>query len=94
MKELSNFGFYSIDQGNFYRTLRKLEKDALITSEWETSDEGPARRVYSITNLGEEYLNLWANSMEKTQEMLNSFMKIYSSFFKQLSINNKEDNNE
>lgn len=68
-----SFGFTSVDQGNVYRTLRQLEKDNLITSQWDTSAEGPARRIYSLTDAGEQYLSMWANSLEQYQNMLDSF---------------------
>ena len=35
---LMDIGFSSVDQGNVYRTLRKLEKENLISSTWDTSD--------------------------------------------------------
>ena len=40
---LMDIGFSSVDQGNVYRTLRKLEKENLISSTWDTSDGGPAK---------------------------------------------------
>ena len=39
---LMDIGFSSVDQGNVYRTLRKL-KENLISSTWDTSDGGPAK---------------------------------------------------
>jgi hypothetical protein len=50
------FGFEQISAGTLYRTLRQTEKEGLCKSEWETSESGPARRMYSITEAGEEYL--------------------------------------
>ena len=57
IQELTQFGFSSIDQGNVYRTLRKLEKENMIKSEWDISTGGPAKRIYSLTDAGEAYLN-------------------------------------
>lgn len=81
MQKLIHFGFHSIDQGNFYRILRQLEKDELVTSEWDTSSSGPAKRIYSITEAGEQYLQLWADSMGQYQKMLDQFFNLYSQFF-------------
>ena len=50
------FGFEQIRAGTLYRTLRRTEKEGLCKSEWDTSESGPARRMYSITEAGEEYL--------------------------------------
>jgi poly-beta-hydroxybutyrate-responsive repressor len=81
MQKLVQFGFHSLDQGNFYRILRQLEKDELVTSEWDTSSGGPAKRIYSLTNAGEQYLELWADSMGQYQKMLDQFFNMYSQFF-------------
>ena len=43
---LMDIGFSSVDQGNVYRTLRKLEKENLISSTWDTSDGGPAKNLF------------------------------------------------
>lgn len=91
IQQLIDFGFSSIDQGNVYRTLRQLEKDNLITSEWDTSSGGPAKRVYSITEAGEQYLKAWATSLEQYQSMLNQFFSIYTNMF--LPSNPKENDN-
>ncbi|WP_216830837.1 poly-beta-hydroxybutyrate-responsive repressor [Alkalihalobacterium elongatum] len=81
MQKLMQFGFQSVDQGNFYRVLRQLEKDELVTSEWDTSSSGPAKRIYSITSAGEQYLDIWANSLEQYQKILDQFFNLYSNFF-------------
>lgn len=90
IQQLANFGFSQIDQGNVYRTLRQLEKNDLVKSEWDTSSGGPAKRIYSITDAGEQYLDLWASSLEQYQMMLDSFFKIYSNMFMPLFPKDKE----
>lgn len=81
MQKLVQFGFQSIDQGNFYRILRQLEKDELVTSEWDTTTDGPAKRIYSITSEGIDYLQVWADSLGQYQKMLNQFFNMYTQFF-------------
>lgn len=81
IQQLAQFGFTSIDQGNVYRMLRQLEKDDLLKSEWDTTSGGPAKRIYSLTEAGEKYLDLWANSLEQYQAMLDSFFNMYSKIF-------------
>ncbi|MFB4158362.1 poly-beta-hydroxybutyrate-responsive repressor [Geomicrobium sp. JSM 1781026] len=78
IEQLSEFGMRSVDQGNVYRTLRQLEKDNMIKSEWDTSAGGPAKRIYSLTDAGEEYLSLWADSLEQYQSMLDRFFSMYT----------------
>jgi poly-beta-hydroxybutyrate-responsive repressor len=81
MQKLTQFGFHSIDQGNFYRILRQLEKDELVSSVWDTTSTGPAKRIYSITSAGEQYLDIWAGSLEQYQKILQQFFNMYSTFF-------------
>ncbi|PYZ92632.1 poly-beta-hydroxybutyrate-responsive repressor [Salipaludibacillus keqinensis] len=93
MQKLTMFGFEYVDQGNFYRILRQLEKDELVVSEWDTSTSGPAKRIYSITSAGEQYLDLWANSLGQYQKMLDQFFNMYSNFFVPPSFTSKKDDN-
>ncbi len=81
IQELARFGFTAIDQGNVYRTLRQLEKDDLIKSEWDTTEAGPARRIYSITEAGEAYLNTCTDALEHYQSIINRFFTIYMDMF-------------
>ncbi|MGC8721134.1 MAG: PadR family transcriptional regulator [Caldisericaceae bacterium] len=60
--------------GNYYRILRALETDGLITSEWDTSGSGPARRIYSITEHGKEELNSIVKYIEQTEQFVKNFL--------------------
>src|SRR5437588_1936405 len=64
MEKMAAFGFSTMNAGTFYRTLRQMEKDGMVSSNWDTSEGGPARRVYSITQAGEEYLKFWDSSLD------------------------------
>ncbi len=43
--------------GALYRSLRVMAEEGLVRSYWNTSERGPARRVYAITPLGEQHLD-------------------------------------
>lgn len=60
--------------GNYYRILRMLELEGLIESQWDTSGNGPAKRVYSITPAGRENLNLLIKYIEKTKDFVEKFL--------------------
>ncbi|MCL6571372.1 MAG: helix-turn-helix transcriptional regulator [Bacillus sp. (in: Bacteria)] len=79
-QKLEAFGFKTLDQGNLYRLLRQLEKDEFLSSEWDTTGSGPAKRRYSITKAGITYLEGSANQLESYQSLLEQFFKMYSSF--------------
>jgi|SRR5215211_2967457 PadR family transcriptional regulator, regulatory protein PadR len=79
MERLEQFDFEQISAGTLYRTLRRAEKEGLSKSEWETSEAGPARRIYAITEAGEEYLAAWAQACEQYQNVMDSFARAYTS---------------
>ena len=80
MERLEEFGFEDVlNAGTLYRTLRRMEKEGLCESEWETSGSGPARRAYSITDSGEEYLAAWAEGCKRYQNFMDCFYGAYTS---------------
>ena len=77
-----DFGFEQINPGSVYRTLRRMENEGLCESEWETSHSsngGPARRMYFITEAGEEYLDAWAKGCEQCRQVMDAFSEVYKS---------------
>jgi len=78
MEKLTTYGFTMMNPGTFYRTLRQMEKDGMVSSSWDTSETGPARRIYSITDSGEAYLNYWADSLNQYQKMMDTFFQLYT----------------
>lgn len=50
----------TIERGAIYRTLRTLEVNGNVTSDWDVSGTGPARRQYRLTRSGEIHLDKWA----------------------------------
>ena len=79
MESLEGFGFEQISAGTLYRTLRQMEQEGLCKSERETSEGGPARRMYSITEDGEEYLAAWAEACKQYQNVMDCFYQAYTS---------------
>ena len=77
MERAAAFGFETINPGTLYRTLRQMEKEGLCKSKWETSRGGPARRVYSITDAGEAYLDFWAEALEQYKRNMDTFFRLY-----------------
>ena len=78
MEQLTAFGFEAMNPGTMYRTLRHMEDNGVIKSKWETPREGPARRMYSITQAGEAYLDLWVASLKQYQQVMNNFFRLYT----------------
>jgi len=79
MERLEEFGFEQINPGTLYKTLRQMEKVRLCESEWEISNGGPARRMYTITDTGESYLAAWAVGCKAYQNVMDRFFQAYTS---------------
>jgi PadR family transcriptional regulator PadR len=54
-----------IERAALYRTLRRLEQNGYVTSAWESEHAGPARRIYSLTDAGQEHLREWGEVLER-----------------------------
>jgi poly-beta-hydroxybutyrate-responsive repressor len=66
-RELVKAGLPILDSGTLYRMLRDLERAGLVSSFWDTSSSGPARRMYSITKAGEIFLANWTETLQRFQ---------------------------
>jgi poly-beta-hydroxybutyrate-responsive repressor len=78
MELLEEGGFGQINPGTLYRKLRQMEREGLCKSEWETSEEGPGRRVYTLTDAGDEYLEAWAQACKHYQQVMDAFYQAYA----------------
>ncbi len=79
MERTARFGFEAMNPGTLYRTLRHMEKDGLCKSRWDTqSGSGPARRMYSITDAGEAYLEFWVDALKQYQRNMDTFFSLYT----------------
>lgn len=81
LQQLNQMGFTDVDHATLYRELRRLEKEGFVASEWETGNSGPARRVYSITDAGEQMLRGWTEVVSGYQKMITGFFDLYSQVF-------------
>ena len=69
-QQLQEAGLPAFDSGTVYRTLRQLEKTGMVSSFWDTSESGPARRMYSLTKAGDIFLSGWIDVLGRYQAVL------------------------
>jgi PadR family transcriptional regulator PadR len=76
---LKPFGFEQnpVDSSTVYRILRDLEEQEFVSSRWDTESGGPARRLYQITEKGNEYLSWWVDDLRETDRVLHYFLRTY-----------------
>jgi PadR family transcriptional regulator PadR len=79
VESLNPFGFEQnpVDTSTIYRFLRDLEDRGHVSSRWDTTHAGPARRVYQTTEDGERYLAWWVDDLRETERVLNHFLETY-----------------
>jgi len=79
IEKIKDFGFMDgdVDPGTIYRHLRRLEDDGFVSSKWDTTGTGPARRFYEITLDGEALLKDWVMFMERNYNNLENFLNQY-----------------
>ena len=51
--------FWSLNYGQIYSTLDRLEKDDLVTHDRQAQDKRPDKKIYSITKKGRKELDEW-----------------------------------
>lgn len=57
------FGGNKPDPTGIYRTLKAMEEQGLLSSEWDTPRSGPAKRSFSLTEEGRRTLRRWIDSL-------------------------------
>lgn len=79
VEQLPQFGFSEADLniGTLYRTLRKMENEGMVTSDWEPGGQGPRRRVYEITAIGKNKLDQWINILRMRKSRIEALIHIY-----------------
>ena len=77
---LDEFGFNpgQKDPSLIYRALREMEEISLVTSIWDQDNSlGPQRRVYQITQKGEDFLAGWVADLCKTRQEIDALLSAY-----------------
>lgn len=60
-----------------YRSLHHLEREGMVSARWDASVEGPSRRVYRLTEAGEQRLHQWAEQMRRLRLEIDQFIHTF-----------------
>jgi PadR family transcriptional regulator, regulatory protein PadR len=77
LEQIPALGHTRADPGGMYRSLRAMEQEGLVTSAWQDSPSGPARRTYELTEEGTDWLHAWAGSLRLVHASLGTFLDRY-----------------
>ena len=79
LEQLGEFGLGDLNPSVVYRILRDMEAKGWVTSTWdEEQTQGPPRRVYCLTALGDEVLGWCAQDLRETRGMIDHLLGAYS----------------
>ncbi len=70
-----------VDIGNLYRTLRRMEANNWVKSEWDENKAGRNRRIYTITKKGHAFLEKAVVSLSQTDNLIHRFLQGYQNTF-------------
>jgi DNA-binding PadR family transcriptional regulator len=77
--QLGEFGLEAPHLRIVYRLLRDMEENGWVRSTWDAEEtQGPPRRVYCLTALGDEMLSTCMRYLKRTREQIDSLMDAYS----------------
>jgi PadR family transcriptional regulator PadR len=74
---LQEFHFGHVDRPAVYRALAQLEGDGLVEASSENPKAGQARRVYTVTPLGQRVLRLWMGVIKEEHDYLGQALRRY-----------------
>ena len=78
LAQLREFGLGDLNPSVVYRMLRDMEGRGWVTSTWdEEQTQGPPRRVYAVTVLGDEVLASWVQDLEKSKMRIAHLSEAY-----------------
>lgn len=68
-QRLQEAGLGGIGGGTLYPLLGRFERDGLVTTDWVPGESGPAKKVYSLTDLGAERIEVDAERWSRFSEI-------------------------
>lgn len=73
---LERYRLDTVHPSMVYRVLREMEENGWVISVWDTHQtQGPARRVYELTELGQEAVKAWAAELRQVRKSLDDLLE-------------------
>lgn len=73
--KLESYGFHSFSEGTIYPLLIRMQKEKLVSTTLRKSTAGPNRKYYSLTEKGEQELNLFIKRWEQVCFSVNNVLQ-------------------
>ncbi len=78
LDQVRTLGVRAAEPGGLYRALRSMDEDGVVTSWWEPSQSGPARRLYVITDAGRADLDRFIADLRELRLLMDFALTRYS----------------
>ena len=84
IEQLRAFGLEGLHPSVAYRSLRDMDQKGWVTSTWEVDEtQGPPRRVYRLTALGNQTLEGYVQDLGQTYGQIGRLMAVYDEHMKE-----------
>lgn len=80
-QELNSRCSCSVNMGNLYRGLGRLQRQGHVKKRRVPSDKGPDKIMYNITPSGEKLLKEWINGLDHQMQALNLLITNYKNLY-------------
>ncbi len=78
LEQVPGFGLAGLHPSVIYRALNDMEMRGWLSSSWDgQAAQGPPRRVYRLTALGNEALFAWIKELEELQSRVAQILESY-----------------
>jgi PadR family transcriptional regulator PadR len=77
LEQVRRLGLRGAEPSALYRSLRAMEREALVSSSWEMSRAGPPRRTYLLSDAGHRALRSSVGSLRDVQRLLGTMLDRY-----------------
>jgi len=77
LEQVRALGVRVAEPSGLYRALRSMDEEGLVSSWWEPSQSGPARRLYVITEAGRTALQAFVADLYAMRELLDKLLHRY-----------------
>ena len=72
------------DVSGVYRMLKTLEKRGMVTPDWDISEGGRPKRLFTITSKGRQCLENWVDTLQNYHKTIGSLLKKYTKGYAEL----------
>jgi DNA-binding PadR family transcriptional regulator len=76
LSDLLMFENRTPDTAGIYSPLKEMQDEGLSTSHWQTTEAGPAKKLFEITSEGMECLNNWKQTLSDYRTAIDELLTL------------------